>query len=853
MAQFRFPNVSAEQAAKFEQAGLEAKVKSAEETTAAIAQQQAKKLLVTPGEKLRLQRREEVLYSRPGEPGSLTPVGRVENGRVIYNNEDTSRSTTQTEKNKSKVAKPDKPRPNPLDSYANYTYGLSLHAMRIEKFNEVVVKGKPYFTNDDSVLIASGGRRSENFKRNPYFTTDFYIENLKMTTIIGHNSRSRGTNAIELSFTIIEPLSLSFVERLLNVAESYNIPNWDQMIFMLQIDYFANSDQGDLVTPVPDQTKYIPIKLIDMEIKASTKGAEYRVNAIPAGHMALLESSATTPVIFEVLAENIGEFFSSKGTDVFSGFNPDGGRTVDSNRNDQGRASTPEFEVGVGIPRVNRLPNSATTSASQNRTPTITIYSFQDALNSYQKLLVNKKYQTHADEYKFVVDKEIADCKIIHSNKSNPTSNLGLSNKKNDNTNLDTTRELTRINAGTSILDVVNQIIRNSSYFTNIVKQATEATRQEILEDPTQVYKVLCEVEFKEWDKKRNKYQKIITFYIKTFDYYNTKSNYAKKSVPKTWVKEYTYMYTGTNQSVMDFSIDFNTMFLTSVTAFANKKASALVNQENEDTNEIEQSGGQTRQLQVNRQQPRVALTDVSSTSSSVLNEEVVAANDFYKSMMTSSRGDMINVDLKIHGDPEFIKQDSVFFSPSVASTGVTVGSEAGSLNMDASEIFCNLIFRTPEDIDQNTGLYEFGPKNKNVFSGIYKIIQVTNNFERGVFTQNLELIRLFNQEADRVNARKIDAETVPESQGNLVERDLFALANEAPAVLPKDPAGETPELNVGRTRQPIAPGQARFTPVLAPNALRDAYRNGTTRPAVNIDFDTLSPEQTFPDLPPSA
>lgn len=851
MAQFRLPNVSAEQAAKFEQASLQAKVESAEETTAAIAQQQAKKLLMTPAEKLKLQRKEEILYSRPG--GSLTPVGRVENGRIIYNEDTPRTNTTQTEKNKSKVDRPEKPRPNPLDSYANYTYGLSLHALRVEKFNEVVVKGKPYYTNDDSVLIASGGRRTENFKRNPYFTTDFYIENLKMTTIIGHNSRSRGTNAIELSFVIIEPLSLSLVERLLNVAESYNVPNWDQMIFMLQIDYFANTDQGDQANPVPNQSKYIPIKIIDMEIKASTKGAEYRVNAIPAGHMALLESSATTPVIFEVLAETIGEFFSSKGADVFSGYNFDGGRSIDSNRNDEGRRSAPEFEVGVGIPRVNRLPNNATTSASQNRTPTVTIYSFQDALNSYQKLLTEKKYQSYADEYRFVVDKEIADCKIIHSNKANPTSNLGLTNKKNDNNNLDTSKELTRINAGTTIVDVINQIIRNSSYFTNIIKEAQASTRKEILEDPTQVYKVLSEVEFKEWDKKRNKYQKIITFYVKTFDYYNTKSNFAKKSVPKTWVKEYNYMYTGTNQSVIDFSIDFNTMFLTSVTAFANKKAGALVNQENEDTIEIEQTGGQTRQLQVNRQQPRIALTDVSSTSTSVLNEEVVAANDFYKSMMTSSRGDMINVDLKIHGDPEFIKQDSVFYSPALASTSITVGSDTGSLNMDASEIFCNLIFRTPEDINQSTGLYEFGPKNKNVFSGIYKIIQVTSMFERGQFTQNLELIRLFNQESDSINTRRIDAETVPESQGSLTQRDLFAQANEAPMALPKDPAEETPELNVGRSRQPTATGQPRFTPVLAPNALRDAYRNGTTRPAVSIDFDALLPTQTLSELPPSA
>lgn len=832
MADFRLANVSEEQAAKFVEAGLQAKIESAEQSTAARNLLNAQKLLMTPAERARILRKEQ---ERNSGPGSLTPVGRVENGQIIYNNEDRVTTKTQSEKNKSKVEKPTLSRPNPLDIYANYTYGLSIHAMRKEKFNDVVVNGKPYYTNDDCVLIVSGGRRSENFKRNPYFTTDFYIENLKFTTVIGHNSKSRGSNAIDLSFTIIEPLGLSLLERLLSVADSYNVPNWDQLIFMLQIDYFANSDNAEQITPVPNQSKYIPIKILDIEIKASTKGAEYKISAIPVGQMAMLESTATTPVIFEVLAQNVGEFFSSKGTDIFSGYGADGNRQVDSNKNDQGRENNPR--QGDGTTTVLNRPIDSTPSGATRSLPsTMAIYSFQDALNSYQKLLTTKKYQNFADEYRFVVEKEIAESKIIQNSKSTPTSNLALTNKKNNNTNLDITRELIRINAGTSILDVINQILRNSSYFTTIVKQAQEKS-DEVANDPTQVYKVLTEVEFKEWDRKRNKYQKVITFYIKTYDYYNTKSNYARKSIPKTWVKEYNYMYTGLNQSILDFSIDFNTMFITSVTAFGNKKSSAFVNQENEDTTETEQSGGSSRQLQVNRQQTKIALTDVSSINSSVVNEEVVAANDFYKSMMSSSRGDMINVDLKIHGDPEFIKQDSVFYSPSLAGTSLTVGGNEGSLNMDAGEIFCYLTFRTPEDINLETGLYEFGPKNKNVFSGIYKIIQITNNFERGQFTQNLELIRLFNQESDSINTRKIDAETVPESQGNLIERDLFAQANEAPAVLVEPKINPNATGDTATTNNVQKPTPIGNYPILAPGTLKRIYEQQKARSVSATDF----------------
>ncbi|NBP04099.1 MAG: hypothetical protein EBU90_29200, partial [Proteobacteria bacterium] len=150
--------------------------------------------------------------------------------------------------------------------------------------------------------------------------------------------------------------------------------------------------------------------------------------------------------------------------------------------------------------------------------------------------------------------------------------------------------------------------------------------------------------------------------------------------------------------------------------------------------------------------------------------------NDFYKASLSDSRGDMINVKLKIIGDPEFIKQDDIFFNPvnTKVDKNATVDKN-GSLIFDAAEIHALLTFRSPTDFDPVTGLANFsGPASTSVFSGMYRVITVESEFRNGQFTQNLDLIRLFKQEKydtvskvnDTSQANRSDApKTIPESK----------------------------------------------------------------------------------------
>ena len=237
-------------------------------------------------------------------------------------------------------------RPNPLDDYANYTYGITLFVAAASDYQPGAVNGQ--------VMIASGGTSRNN--RLPEFYEDFYFENLKFESVIGVNARSRNSNVITFEFTVIEPFGISLMDRLLAVAGSLNADNWQEMLFTLQVDFFGNSDNGEPVNPIPNQTKNFQIKLIGCDIKASSKGSEYKFTAIPYGHTAYTQNVGSMPANFEAIGEKVNDVFAAGG---------DG--------------------------------------------------SFAKYLNAHQADLKDKGFQDEADEYVFEIDSSIGEALIVRS------------------------------------------------------------------------------------------------------------------------------------------------------------------------------------------------------------------------------------------------------------------------------------------------------------------------------------------------------------------------------------------------------------------------------------------------------
>jgi hypothetical protein len=133
-----------------------------------------------------------------------------------------------------------------------------------------------------------------------------------------------------------------------------------------------------------------------------------------------------------------------------------------------------------------------------------------------------------------------------------------------------------------------------------------------------------------------------------------------------------------------------------------------------------------------------------------------VGAADLADSIMSSSEADMLRVKMTIIGDPDYIKQDDIFYGADT-SNSLRVSSEidkrllpdGGSLVMDDGSLYVQVLFKVPRDIDDSTGFmkYDAGERN-SVFSGLYQVLSVTSTFAKGQFTQELTMTRIPRQVA---------------------------------------------------------------------------------------------------------
>ena len=110
---------------------------------------------------------------------------------------------------------------------------------------------------------------------------------------------------------------------------------------------------------------------------------------------------------------------------------------------------------------------------------------------------------------------------------------------------------------------------------------------------------------------------------------------------------------------------------------------------------------------------------------------------------------DMYNLEMEIIGDPYYIAQSGTGNYTSEQATPNL--NTDGSVNYESGEVDIIVNFRTPIDINQGTGLYNFGGTSKSApvtqFSGLYCVQTIKSKFADGKFTQVLTGFRRPTQE----------------------------------------------------------------------------------------------------------
>lgn len=309
----------------------------------------------------------------------------------------------------------------------------------------------------------------------------------------------------------------------------------------------------------------------------------------------------------------------------------------------------------------------------------------------------------------------------------------------------------TEINAGTNLIDEINRVVRNSSFLLDQVKDPAilnNKTPAQIADEIRALrgtdlkwWKIVPRVELLEYDKKRRTYAKRITYFVKSYTVNSSMIPLTPAHPPVNIVKEYNYIFTGKNVDVFDFKMDMNALYFIPLTASAYKLNSTS---RSPDTSIVK---GQT--LPAFGSSTGIQLPPIhagSGTETLVANEgsertgKVAIAADLQDYLLNARGGHLVTLDLSILGDPDFIKQDDIFSGESSDPQNLN-----GSIPMDTSEVYVRVNFKTPVDYDDETGLS--ARLEQSMFSGIFRVIKVKNNFSSGLFKQQMTLVRIYPED----------------------------------------------------------------------------------------------------------
>jgi hypothetical protein len=225
-------------------------------------------------------------------------------------------------------------------------------------------------------------------------------------------------------------------------------------------------------------------------------------------------------------------------------------------------------------------------------------------------------------------------------------------------------------------------------------------------------------------------------------------------------VKQYDYIYTGKNVDIITFNVSIDTSFSAIMGASSIKRTGdAVIADSASGTTSDTEKLQPIPKGQAPSTAPGTIPTSVRHTATATKldkkgagggleTEDTRASKLFHDAIQ--DQGAMQVLEMTIIGDPYYIAHSGVSNYTATPSQYSNLNSD-GSINHQNGQVHIIVNFRSPIDINQATGLYDFGKSTKTapvlMFSGLYHLLTVNNHFKGGQFTQTLKGNRLPSQQ----------------------------------------------------------------------------------------------------------
>lgn len=774
------------------------------------------------------------------------------------------------------------PQDNILSQYASYTYNISIYIMSPDDYNQIV-RSKRFKIPGSQLLISSGGapntspdgtgapggnvgvtgvpaqtQADASAGRNQFFPLDFYINDVKLTSLQpGKGTRSAHSNTT-LSFKIIEPNGITFLDNLYAATQAYvgKQQNYASQNFCMVIKFYGYDETGKMVQAQGLGTdtggtavieKWIPFQFTGIKFRIANRLTEYECSAVCVpNNIATGQARGIIPYNLEVNAPTLRE--------VLSG---------DANY---------RTEIPGAAPGSPKAPPKATTAPQ----PTI-VSGLVQALNQYQEKLIGASGDstgeapfTVADVYDIVfTDPAIENASLLPPGGADPSQTPTVQpTTANQQVNGATQTgaagaKAVSATAGTSIVQFLDQTIRNSSYIYNqqlkiITVDGEEIVQQADVAQGVNWYRIGLKAEPIQYDPKRRDYAYKITYIVSPYKVNEIKGPYFPSTKFRGTHKKYLYWYTGLNSEVLSYEQDFNYLYYIVINGGQSAPTVAV------DFREEAKRAYQTTSNESSQGLP-------GKTNDAGAN----AADQLY------SPSDLARAKLTILGDPAWIHQNELWFGVTDTANAQDPFFPDGAINTEIEEPLFEIGFNKPVDYNLQSGRMEVNSSylgaNRYVTgdggnglasqSYIYRAVSVVSTFANGRFTQDLEgVLVTFPRSAIKAN---VDAdaqfvETEKETQRLLANIDKANAARAAQArqaqvstSVPGQPSSSTPP---PASQNPASPAPAKVPapptsggqtvgPAAAASRTNAQTGGTTTNSSVSIQFS----EATFLQRNPAA
>jgi len=592
---------------------------------------------------------------------------------------------------------PDKiiPQPNALDNFGSYTYSISIYLMGPKQYSDLIASGKKTLDGMDLIIQSAGAPVTG---RNQEFLLDYYIDDLEIKQLPGGKGTRAAHNSSELSFKLTEPNGITLFKTLNRAIQQYNKKigntapiNYTAQNYLMVIRFYGYDASGNLVNtykPVDttDQAavveKFIPFQFKSITFTIANRLVEYQCQAIAIqSNFPVTQTRGAIPFNIQLTATTVDQLL--RGNASYSTL-PGPALVADPNQS------------AAEAARLNRQNSAAANTAPK---PEL-ITGLVDAINRFQQKLVQEKKQEFADVYKIVFtdpDSAIQKAKLrppgqtdLASTASAPPRTAGdKANPKKQSVNNDVMNK--SVTAGTSIVQFIDMVIRNSTYIYDQVKQTKDKNGNFIpvaasAKDPAWFKISLQAVPIEgKYDRIRNTWAYEITYGISYYRPATIVSEYFPEGRFIGTHKKYDYWFTGLNSSIIKYEQAFNYQYYLTVTAPSTVDPTTT-----------------TDYREVYR---RYYAPTTSESEQGVKNSGIAGAS---AADYLYSPGDTSTVNLEIIGDPAYMMQGEMWAGVAGQSfldpAQVSFLSD-GTINYDSQDVLFEVAFNTPADYDLDTGL----------------------------------------------------------------------------------------------------------------------------------------------------